>query len=355
MARHRKPEPHLQTATSQPQRAGTDSDPAVQYLYLDDEDLRGAPARSDLPHQDRCAHKRYQIWRPARPAPWERAVLAQGVPFTAAGDRRAMDRPRSGSGATAKMPGDDVPAWTAPTVPAGLGMKRGAHRRTGTPRVGGRTLAASVAVGALLATGSTATAAAHTAGMHPETALQPDSAESDTTEGVQALVVPELLDLNALAAQLVRAQERDAARAAAARRPISVLPVSGTLTSSYGARWGTTHYGLDIANAIGTPIVSVTDGEVIESGPAAGFGLWVRIRQDDGTIGVYGHMDETLVAAGQRVTAGQQIATVGNRGQSTGPHLHYEVWLGDGTKADPMAWLNARGIQIGSADGEGAS
>jgi murein DD-endopeptidase MepM/ murein hydrolase activator NlpD len=122
--------------------------------------------------------------------------------------------------------------------------------------------------------------------------------------------------------------------------------VSGTLTSSSGPRWGTTHYGLDIANTIGTPIVSVTDGEVIEAGPAQGFGLWVRIRQDDGTIGVYGHIDQALVTAGQRVKAGELIATVGNRGQSTGPHLHYEVWQPDGAKSDPTAWLSARGVDI---------
>ena len=136
-------------------------------------------------------------------------------------------------------------------------------------------------------------------------------------------------------------------REALARRPLTASPVAGTVTSAYGPRWGSTHYGLDIANTIGTPIVSVTDGEVIEAGPADGFGLWVRIRQDDGTIGVYGHIDEALVSAGQRVAAGDLIATVGNRGQSTGPHLHYEVWQADGAKSDPTTWLAARGVSVG--------
>ena len=71
------------------------------------------------------------------------------------------------------------------------------------------------------------------------------------------------------------------------------------------------------------------------------------IRQDDGTIGVYGHIDEALVSAGQRVAAGDLIATVGNRGQSTGPHLHYEVWQADGAKSDPTTWLAARGVSVG--------
>ena len=160
--------------------------------------------------------------------------------------------------------------------------------------------------------------------------------------------MPNLADF---ADQLERAQVREERRLAQeteARRSKTLMPVSGALTSSFGPRWGTSHYGLDIANTIGTPIVSVTDGTVLEAGPASGFGLWVRILQDDGTIGVFGHIDQALVSAGQRVRAGEQIATVGNRGQSTGPHLYYEVWEPDGRKADPMAWLNARGVQIAS-------
>ncbi|MFF5990681.1 MULTISPECIES: M23 family metallopeptidase [Prauserella] len=124
-----------------------------------------------------------------------------------------------------------------------------------------------------------------------------------------------------------------------------VAPTTGVITSTYGPRWGSIHYGLDIANSIGTPIVSVLDGVVISSGPASGFGLWVRVRHDNGTITVYGHINETLVYVGQRVAAGEQIATVGNRGQSTGPHLHFEVHK-DGYKIDPLVWLRANGVAI---------
>lgn len=124
----------------------------------------------------------------------------------------------------------------------------------------------------------------------------------------------------------------------------AVAPTTGTVTSGYGSRWGTHHYGVDIANRVGTPIYAVTDGTVLESGPASGFGMWVRIRQDDGTTGVYGHVNESFVKAGQKVVAGQKIATVGNRGQSTGPHLHYEVWSKNGTKINPQVWLAKRGV-----------
>lgn len=130
-----------------------------------------------------------------------------------------------------------------------------------------------------------------------------------------------------------------------AKRPKFVAPAQGVFTSGYGARWGGTHYGIDIANSIGTPIVAAADGTVIEAGPASGFGLWVRIQLDDGTIHVYGHMESFSVQVGQRVKAGEQIAIIGNRGQSTGPHLHFEVHE-NGVKIDPLPWLESHGITL---------
>lgn len=129
-------------------------------------------------------------------------------------------------------------------------------------------------------------------------------------------------------------------------KALTVQPVSGKLSSGYGARWGSHHGGVDIAAGIGTPVLAAADGEVINAGTASGFGLWVRVRHDDGTITVYGHVNEYLVNVGQRVVAGQQIATVGNRGQSTGPHLHFEVWDPNGNQVDPNAWLAHRGVAV---------
>ncbi|UUV36403.1 M23 family metallopeptidase [Amycolatopsis roodepoortensis] len=124
-------------------------------------------------------------------------------------------------------------------------------------------------------------------------------------------------------------------------------PVTGVITSNFGPRWGSTHYGLDIANKIGTPIRTPLRGTVVDAGPASGFGLWVRIRHDDGTVTVYGHINDYGVRVGQRVEAGQVIAEVGNKGISTGPHLHFEVWEPGGRKADPLRWLKDRGADIG--------
>lgn len=137
-----------------------------------------------------------------------------------------------------------------------------------------------------------------------------------------------------------------AAREAEARRPLFVLPADGVFTSGFGARWGATHMGIDIANSVGTPIVAAADGVVVESGPASGFGLWVRIEHSNGFVTVYGHLNSSVVEEGQHVEAGEEIAEMGNRGQSTGPHLHFEVWAPDGEKIDPLSWLHEHGITL---------
>lgn len=126
----------------------------------------------------------------------------------------------------------------------------------------------------------------------------------------------------------------------------TVKPAEGAFTSGFEMRWGTFHAGIDIANSIGTPILAAQDGEVISSGPASGFGQWIRIQHADGTITVYGHMETLNVSVGEHVTAGQQIAGMGSRGFSTGSHLHFEVHPAGGGAIDPVPWLAERGISL---------
>jgi murein DD-endopeptidase MepM/ murein hydrolase activator NlpD len=123
-------------------------------------------------------------------------------------------------------------------------------------------------------------------------------------------------------------------------------PVFGHITSPFGRRGEGFHYGIDIAASIGTPISAVSDGVVVESGPATGFGMWVVLRHSDGFTSVYGHLNRRFVEAGERVSAGAKIAEVGNRGNSTGPHLHLEIWNEDGKKIDPARWLRRHGVNI---------
>lgn len=173
-------------------------------------------------------------------------------------------------------------------------------------------------------------------GSAPAAEVLPASQEvSDTSAEVEKLAKSE------------RISEERAAAEAEANRPKYVKPAAGNFTSGFGGRWGTTHYGIDIANAEGTPIVSAADGEVIEAGPASGFGQWVRVLHEDGTITVYGHVDTMTADVGDQVQAGDEIATMGNQGFSTGTHLHFEVWEPGGKKINPVPWLQEHGIPVG--------
>ena len=169
------------------------------------------------------------------------------------------------------------------------------------------------------------------------------------------------------AARAAEKAARDAAAAAANRNNASsggggggggggdyVQPAYGHVSSCFGARWGVTHFGVDIANSIGTPIYAATSGVVKRAGAATGFGLAVYILGDDGAVTVYGHVNQYFVSVGERVSAGEQIAEVGNRGQSTGPHLHFEVHTGGqlySNQVNPVPWLNNRGVFLGGCGG----
>ena len=104
-----------------------------------------------------------------------------------------------------------------------------------------------------------------------------------------------------------KAAEKAAEKAAATSAGSALQMIAGRVTSGFGSRWGRAHQGLDIAAPIGTPIRAPLAGTVIETGPASGFGLWVRVRHDDGTVTVYGHINRSLVREGQRVAAGAPV------------------------------------------------
>ncbi len=113
----------------------------------------------------------------------------------------------------------------------------------------------------------------------------------------------------------------------------SVSPVKGWITSKFGPRISpftgkkTMHRGLDIASRMGAPIYAPADGVVIFNGAKSGFGNFIMIAHGYGVVTRYGHNSENLVQVGQKVKRGDQIATVGSTGRSTGPHLHYEVMI----------------------------
>ncbi|WP_347238669.1 M23 family metallopeptidase, partial [Dietzia sp. E1] len=171
----------------------------------------------------------------------------------------------------------------------------------------------------------------------PEPVVVPASVGDTGTENIQSAMLYAGTEINA---QREIAEEQ-------ARRPKISLPAFGAFTSPYAMRWGAMHNGIDIANVNGTPILAATDGVVIDAGPAQGFGNWIRIMSDDGTMTVYGHMETLDVQEGQRVYAGQKIAGMGNLGFSTGTHLHFEVLVNGGKDyVDPVVWLAQHGLDL---------
>lgn len=107
-----------------------------------------------------------------------------------------------------------------------------------------------------------------------------------------------------------------------------------TLTSRYGYRWGRTHQGLDMAAPTGTPIYASDGGTVTIAGWQQGYGNVVYIDHGNGRTTRYGHNSRLTVTQGQKVYKGQQIALCGSTGNSTGPHLHFEIRI-NGKAIDP--------------------
>jgi murein DD-endopeptidase MepM/ murein hydrolase activator NlpD len=132
------------------------------------------------------------------------------------------------------------------------------------------------------------------------------------------------------------------------REPHTVLPAQGNMSTCFCMRWGQMHWGIDLAAPLGTPIYAATDGVVLRAGPATGYGNAIWIQDADGNVEVYGHMRYYSVKAGQVVHAGDQIAKVGSEGESTGPHLHFQIDRGSmfGKPVNPVPWLQSRGVQV---------
>lgn len=117
-----------------------------------------------------------------------------------------------------------------------------------------------------------------------------------------------------------------------------IKPVSGVLTSRFGARWGRTHTGIDIGAPTGTTIKAANGGTVIFSGWKGTLGKLVVISHGNGIQTYYGHCSSLLVSSGETVSAGQAIAKVGSTGRSTGSHLHFEIRV-NGSAINPQSYV----------------
>ena len=122
-----------------------------------------------------------------------------------------------------------------------------------------------------------------------------------------------------------------------------IFPARGELTSGYGWRWGRMHRGIDIAGPVGTPIVAAAAGKVIVAGwDSTGYGNHVEIQHPDGTVTLYGHNSRLLTHVGMQVRQGQAIAEMGSTGFSTGPHVHFQIFVTGRKSIDPMGFFAGR-------------
>jgi murein DD-endopeptidase MepM/ murein hydrolase activator NlpD len=233
--------------------------------------------------------------------------------------------------------------------------RSGAHRKQTVGAVKSRLMIAAMAAGATASGAYSLSTADSTPStdtvLAADNSLINGASISGSPDGMQIIAVQPVASSAIHAEEINKAaafaQER-AEREARLARPLFVMPTKGVWTSGFGYRWGVLHGGIDIAGPIGTPILAASDGVVVEVGPTAGYGALVKLRHSDGTVTLYGHINTWLVSKGQRVMAGDQIATMGNRGNSTGPHLHFEVLTNGTNRIDPVPWLAQRGLSPGN-------
>ena len=143
-----------------------------------------------------------------------------------------------------------------------------------------------------------------------------------------------------------RSTPRPAAHAAAWVHPLR----SGRLTSCFGPRWGSFHRGIDLAAPTGTRVRAAHAGVIVSAGWRwTGYGISIVVRHGNGTYTHYAHLSRESVSRGQHVSAGQTIGRVGSTGDSTGPHLHFEVMRHGllGHQVNPARWLRNHGVRSG--------
>lgn len=133
------------------------------------------------------------------------------------------------------------------------------------------------------------------------------------------------------------------------KEPVSQIVIQGTrgvaepldtlrVTSGFGPRWGRSHTGIDLGSNQGTPIYAADDGVVICAEYCGSYGNLVRVDHGDGIETYYAHCSSLDVSEGEYVNVGDIIARVGSTGNSTGPHLHFEVRV-NGVPQNPVGWL----------------
>ncbi len=124
---------------------------------------------------------------------------------------------------------------------------------------------------------------------------------------------------------------------------VMIWPTEGTISSGFGWRWGRVHKGIDIAAPVGTPVWATGSGVVEFAGwDDSGYGNMIDIRHHNGFLTRYAHLSDIYAQQGSVVNQSQVIGAVGTTGNSTGPHLHFEIIPLSGVAVDPISYLTKR-------------
>ncbi|MFJ4079952.1 M23 family metallopeptidase [Streptomyces iakyrus] len=213
-------------------------------------------------------------------------------------------------------------------------------------------LGVSVALGAGVASAADTTAASGAASaVQAQAAAQAKAAKAEAVKAEKAA--------KAAAAEKAAAAKKAAAEKAAAKKaaPSWVDPVKKyKLSASFaqnGGMWQSTHSGQDFAVPSGTQVVATHGGTVVKAGgngagDGPAYGNAVVIKHGNGTYSQYAHLSKVTVHVGQIVKTGQEIAKSGNTGNSSGPHLHFEIRTTPnyGSAVDPVKFLRAKGVKV---------
>ncbi|MFJ8490745.1 M23 family metallopeptidase [Streptomyces sp. NPDC094038] len=260
-----------------------------------------------------------------------------------------------------------TPAGPAPSAATRAGSRAGARSRRRTPPK--RSALLTVAVPSVCVMGVAGIAAASVNGLTgdgKDTTASASDAQSVKPSAANSKLDAQLRTLSAgaddFADRASRTQERidlktqqetekKKAAAEAARkerlRPKYALPVTQRGLSAYfgqaGVNWMSVHTGIDFPVSYGTTVMAATDGVVSTKWNSA-YGNMMIVTAKDGTETWYCHLSSYRVAAGTAVKAGDPIAYSGNSGNSTGPHLHFEVRPAGGAAIDPLPWLRSHGL-----------
>ncbi|MFB7057251.1 M23 family metallopeptidase [Streptomyces vinaceus] len=216
-----------------------------------------------------------------------------------------------------------------------MSAKRSITRRT-------RIAVGATALGAALALGAGTTAAFA------------DTAPETTLTGTAALVAAQAkAQASVAAAANAAAAKATAAKAVVAwQKPVASYTLSATFGKG-GTMWSHKHSGQDFACPVGTPVKAASAGTIVKAGPNGGgdgpaYGNAIVVKHANNTYSQYAHLSKIQVRIGQKVAKGSQIALSGNTGNSSGPHLHFEIRTTPnyGSAVNPVSFLRNAGVTV---------